>query len=235
MGDLLPRTGVRYLRSTGEFQSLFATDANCGEFLDWLQWPGGFSRCRQSVGWALADGRYKALRRRRVHGKKSLIGVAVEVRQPRGYGRCRMEIAPDASVGSLHPFLTRHVEPGPTVIIDGKTGSHEIIGLSYAHVWRSQRPACARREDPGKLVPRGHRVASLAKRWLLGTPQGSVEDPHLQSCLNEICFRFNGAPGLQFGLALISRARIRVRTGRTETTTCRLQPDRGRLRRLLTF
>ena len=36
-----------------------------------------------------------------------------------------------------------------------------------------------------------HRVASLAKRWLLGTHQGSVEDAHLQSYLNEFCFRFN--------------------------------------------
>ena len=33
----------------------------------------------------------------RAKGKKSLVGVAVEVRQPRGYGRCRMEILPDAS------------------------------------------------------------------------------------------------------------------------------------------
>jgi hypothetical protein len=36
-----------------------------------------------------------------------------------------------------------------------------------------------------------HRVASLAKRWLLGTHQGSVDDAHLQSYLNEFCFRFN--------------------------------------------
>ena len=36
-----------------------------------------------------------------------------------------------------------------------------------------------------------HRVASLAKRWLLGTHQGSVDDAHLQSYLNEFVFRFN--------------------------------------------
>jgi hypothetical protein len=44
--------------------------------------------------------------------------------------------------------------------------------------------------DPGS-GPGVHRVASLAKRWLLGTHQGSVEDTHLQSYLNEFCFRFN--------------------------------------------
>ena len=36
-----------------------------------------------------------------------------------------------------------------------------------------------------------HRVASLAKRWLLGTHQGSVGDAHLAGYLNEFVFRFN--------------------------------------------
>src|SRR6267143_7062350 len=136
-------------------------------------------------------GEEAGLRGGRARGKKLLVGVAVEVRQPRGYGRCRIEILPDASAGSLHPFLTRHVEPGATVITDGWMGYHGIAGLGYAHVRRSQRAARARGEDPGKLLPGVHRVASLAKRWLLGTHQGSVEDKHLQSYLNEFCFRFN--------------------------------------------
>ena len=33
----------------------------------------------------------------RAKGKKSLVGVAVEVREPKGFGRCRMAILPDAS------------------------------------------------------------------------------------------------------------------------------------------
>jgi len=44
---------------------------------------------------------------------------------------------------------------------------------------------------PARLLPGVHRVASLAKRWLLGTHQGSVEPAHLQSYLNEFTFRFN--------------------------------------------
>lgn len=35
------------------------------------------------------------------------------------------------------------------------------------------------------------RIASLAKRWPLGTHQGSVDEAHLQSYLNEFAFRFN--------------------------------------------
>jgi hypothetical protein len=44
---------------------------------------------------------------------------------------------------------------------------------------------------PGALHPAVHRVASLAKRWLLGTHQGSVDETHLQSYLDEFVFRFN--------------------------------------------
>ena len=77
------------------------------------------------------------------------------------------------------------------MITDAWMGYHGIAGLGYTHVRRSQRAARARGEDPGKLLPGVHRVASLAKRWLLGTHQGSVEDAHLQSYLNEFCFRFN--------------------------------------------
>jgi len=51
--------------------------------------------------------------------------------------------------------------------------------------------ARARGEDPGQLLPGVHRIASLAKRWLLGTHQGSVDAAHLQSYLNEFAFRFN--------------------------------------------
>ena len=45
-------------------------------------------------------------------------------------------------------------------------------------------------------------VASLTTRWVAGTHQGSVSDPHLQSCLNEFVFRFDrrrsGSRGLVF-------------------------------------
>ena len=40
-------------------------------------------------------------------------------------------------------------------------------------------------------MPRVHRVASLLKRWLLGTHQESVSDKHLDYYLDEFTFRFN--------------------------------------------
>ena len=136
-------------------------------------------------------GEEPGLRGGRAKGKKSLVGVAVELKEPRGYGRCRMAILADASAASLHPFVTEHVEPGATVITDAWQGYTGIEKLGYTRDRRSQRAARARGEDPGELLPGVHRVASLAKRWLLGTHQGSVDEAHLQSYLNEFVFRFN--------------------------------------------
>jgi len=136
-------------------------------------------------------GEEPGLRGGRAKGKKALVGVAVEVKEPRGYGRCRMAILTDASASSLHPFVTAHVEPGARVITDGWQGYRGLDKLGYTHEPRSQRAARARGDDLGELLPAVHRVASLAKRWLLGTHQGSVEEAHLQSYLNEFVFRFN--------------------------------------------
>ena len=66
-----------------------------------------------------------------------------------------------------------------------------LAKLGYAHRRRSQRAARARGEAPATLLPAVHRVASLAKRWLLSTHQGAVEPAHLQSYLDEFVFRFN--------------------------------------------
>src|SRR5258708_6345037 len=56
---------------------------------------------------------------------------------------------------------------------------------------RSRGAGRARGDDRGELLPAVHRVASLAKRWLLSTHQGSVDEAHLQSYLDEFTFRFN--------------------------------------------
>jgi len=136
-------------------------------------------------------GEEPGLRGGRARGKKVLIGIAVEIREPKGLGRCRMGPLPDASAASLHAFVQAHVQPATRVITDGWQGYRGLEKLGYVHDRRSQRAARARGKDPGDLLPAVHRVASLAKRWLLGTHQGSVNDAHLASYLNEFVFRFN--------------------------------------------
>jgi transposase-like protein len=127
----------------------------------------------------------------RARGKKVLTGIAVEVSEPKGIGRCRVQILADGSAESLHPFVTAAIVPGARIITDGSMGYAGLGKLGYAHERRSQRAARAGGEDPGKLLPAVHRVASLAKRWLLSTHQGSVDEAHLQSYLDEFVFRFN--------------------------------------------
>jgi ISXO2 transposase-like protein/transposase-like zinc ribbon protein len=108
-------------------------------------------------------GEEPGLRGGRAGGKKVLTGIAVEVTEPKGIGRCRMALLADGPAASLHPFVTGHVEPGATVITDAWMGYHGLAGLGYAHQRRSQRAARARGDDPGELLPAVHRVASLAK------------------------------------------------------------------------
>ena len=68
---------------------------------------------RVEVDETFIGGEEPGLRGGRQRGKKSLVGVAVEVREPKGLGRCRMAIVPDASAASLQPFIAANVEPGP--------------------------------------------------------------------------------------------------------------------------
>jgi transposase-like protein len=136
-------------------------------------------------------GEEPGLRGGRERGKKVLTGIAVEVIEPKGMGRCRIQVLDDASAETLVPFVRDSVEPGTKVITDGWNGYLPLAGKGFVHERRSQRAAARRGEDPGALLPAVHRVAALAKRWLLGTHQGAVEPAHLPAYLNEFTFRFN--------------------------------------------
>jgi transposase-like protein len=155
---------------------------------------------RVEVDETFIGGEEPGLRGGRQRGKKTLVGVAVEMHEPRGLGRCRIAILPDASAAALHPFVSAHIEPGATVITDGWQGYAGIEDLGYLRDRRSQRAARLRGEDPHALLPGVHRIASLAKRWLLGTHQGSVDEAHLQAYLDEFVFRFNRRTSRNRGL-----------------------------------
>ena len=182
-------------------------------------------------------GEEPGLRGGRAKGKKVLTGIAVEVKEPKGIGRCRMALLADGSAASLHPFVTSHVQPGATVITDAWMGYHGLAGLGYAHERRSQRAARARGDDPGALLPAVHRVASLVKRWLLGTHQGSVDEAHLPGYLNEFVFRFNRRRSRSRGMVFyrvlelaMSHGPVRYRdlTASRRPPTAPLTPPRAR-------
>ena len=146
-------------------------------------------------------GRDPGVGRGKGRGDKVLTGIAVEIKEPRGYGRCRLAPLPDASAASLCAFVADHVEPGATVITDGWKGYLGLDRCGYTHEARSQRAARLRGDEKAAdLLPAVHRVASLAKRWILGTHQGAIDQAHLHEYLNEFVFRFNRRTSTSRGL-----------------------------------
>lgn len=117
--------------------------------------------------------------------KKVLIIIAAE-EDGRGIGRIRLNCIPDASQVTLHKFIYGTIELGSTIHTDGWKGYQGLDG--YVH----NVTALQKRKEPAhELLPRVHQVASLLKRWLLGTHQGAVSHEHLEYYLDEFTFRFN--------------------------------------------
>lgn len=81
-------------------------------------------------------------------------------------GRIRLQHVPDVSKASLIPFVGASVEPGSTVRTDGWQAYWTLPDHGYTH----DRVVVRRGDDPAHVaMPNVHRVASLLKRWLLGT------------------------------------------------------------------
>ena len=127
-------------------------------------------------------------KRGRGAGRKSVVVIAVEVFEPKGFGRVRMKCVPDASGASLIPFVSASVEPGSVVHTDSWRGYTDLSKKGYTH----KKTNLSDSGDPAHVVMPGvHRIASLLKRWILGTHQGAVSDKHLEYYLDEYTFRFN--------------------------------------------
>jgi transposase-like protein len=119
--------------------------------------------------------------------EKAIVVVAAE-QDGRGIGRIRLQRVPDVSSESLHGFIEKSVTAGSVVHTDGWKGYNNIAKKGYTH----KVTIISQSDDPAhKLMPRVHRVASLLKRWLLGTYQGAVSEKHLDYYLDEFTFRFN--------------------------------------------
>ncbi len=129
--------------------------------------------------------------------KKSIVVIAVEVPAPRGFGRVRLRRIPDASGASLVPFVREVVEPGSVILTDGWGGYNEVPDHGYTR----KKTVLSSSGDPAHVVmPAVHRVASLLKRWLLGTHQGAVRPEQLDHYLDEFTFRFNRRTSRSRGL-----------------------------------
>ncbi len=128
---------------------------------------------------------------------KELVAIAVEIHEPKGFGRIRMKRIEDASAASLSEFVTEAVEPGATIFTDAWKGYNNLEKQGYKHI----KSNISDSGDPAHVVMPGvHRVASLLKRWILGTHQGAVSEKYLDYYLDEYTFRFNRRSSRSRGL-----------------------------------
>ena len=125
---------------------------------------------------------------------KTLVLIAAQA-DGRKIGRIRLARIANASAASLEPAVQQAIEPGARIQTDDWKGYNGLRALGYAH--EAIQPAA---ELGDNLLPRVNLVASLLKRWLLGTHQGAVRASHLDYYLDEFTFRFNRRTSRSRGL-----------------------------------
>ena len=144
------------------------------------------------------------------NSKKSIVAIAVEIHEPKGFGRIRLRRVPDASERSLLPFVRESIEPGSLIRTDGSFAYRSLPEHGYPR----HRIVHLGSDEPAHVtMPGVHRVASLLKRWLLGTHQGSVQPQQLDYYLDEYTFRFNRRTSRSRGLLFYRLLEQAVVTG----------------------
>lgn len=119
---------------------------------------------------------------------KQIIVIAVEITDPKGFGRVRMQQIESASSENLISFIKKNITKGTEIRTDFWRGYSGLEKYGYFH----KKINISESGDPAHVsLPGVHRIASLLKRWLLGTHQGSVSSKHLAYFLDEYTFRFN--------------------------------------------
>ena len=125
---------------------------------------------------------------------KTLVVIAAQQAE-KGIGRIRLSRVVNAAGESLEPAVQQMVAPGSEVHTDGWRGYNGLSTLGYTRTVIRKTPDLG-----GNLLPLANRVASLLKRWLLGTHQGAVQSSHLDYYLDEFTFRFNRRTSKSRGL-----------------------------------
>lgn len=127
----------------------------------------------------------KSGRRGRGAPGKQLVFIAAQEDGKR-IGRIRLQRVSDASGQSLESAVQAAVETGSLIRTDGWPGYSGLSSLGYSHHVIRQGAHVG-----DNLLPKPHLIASLLKRWLLGTYQGAVRAAYLDYYLDEYTFRFN--------------------------------------------
>jgi len=101
--------------------------------------------------------------------------------------KIRTKCIENASKEELHSFIKENIAPGSTLIRDSWTGYDGIDQFGYiSEIYKTSKA-----NSENEKLPHVHLAISLIKRWILGTYQGSIDEDHLQTYLEEYTFRFN--------------------------------------------
>lgn len=119
--------------------------------------------------------------------KKSLVVIAVETGDT-GWGRVRLARIPSAAGVHLIGFIKGAIAPGSEVYTDDWKGYNDLEAAGYTHHIINISKSGSKAHE---LLPAVHRIASLLKRWMLGTHQGAIRHKYLSYYLDEFTFRFN--------------------------------------------
>lgn len=142
----------------------------------------------------MIGGKISGKRGRGAQGK-SLIAVAVEVKG-RKTGRVRLSKIPNASSDSLNEFIEENIEQSSTIVTDGWPSYNNLTNMGYGH--KIQESVV--KDGDEEVLPNVHRIASLLKRWLLGTHQSYLNKNKLGYYLDEYVFRYNRRTSTSRGL-----------------------------------
>jgi transposase-like protein len=128
---------------------------------------------------------------------KAIVAIAVEAHE-HGAGRVRLARLPNTEKDTLTDFVLANVKRGSIIHTDAYAGYNDIGKLNYRHEITSMSDPES--PDAHVAMPHAHRVASLLKRWLLGTHQGGMSREQLDYYLDEYVFRFNRRSSRSRGL-----------------------------------
>lgn len=133
----------------------------------------------------------------------------MEIHQPKGFGRIRLHRIHDDSAVCVIPFVQQVVESGAWVRTDGSAAYRALTSLGYSH---ERKVMLGSDTQAHVAMPGVHRVASLIKRWVLGTHQGSIQPDQLDFYLDEFVFRFNRRASRSRGMLFYRLMEQAVRT-----------------------
>ena len=128
---------------------------------------------------------------------KVLVVIAVEMLQPKGFGRIRIRQVDQGDYEHLMPLIKESVRVGSVIHSDGSAAYRNLEEAGYQH----RRTVHLGSDMPAhESMPGVHRVASLLQRWMMGTLHGAVQPKHLDYYLDEFVFRFNRRTSRSRGL-----------------------------------